>query len=158
MQKQKTKTLLESIKVEKMLHEPKQEEFILQNHYEFVEGDSKNFLIKLNNEVIGFLQFAPYDQLEFINGYGLEEYIVNGLGDQNAIELKKIFIHSEYQCKGIGTMLTNWIKKNVHGRRIVLYALAEAEDFWIKQGFSLHEFPLKEDPTDIYTDYVYYYN
>lgn len=127
--------------------------------YDIREYDSSGlyYEINFNKNRAGFVKLINYNKDRFIKGYELKEYIVDGLGDKNTIEISLLYINEEYRCMGIGEYIVNWIKDLYYKRRIVLYTLIEAEEFWISQHFKIYSFPLIENPEISYSEYVYYF-
>jgi len=116
------------------------------------------YRITYNEITVGFVKLVNYNKEKFIEGYELEEYIVDDLANENTIEISLLHIKEQYRCMGIGEYVVNWIKNSYCKQRLVLYTLIEAEEFWVKQNFRVYQFPLKENPEISYSEYVYYFN
>lgn len=125
---------------------------------EFLDKVKYNYLIKNGEDVIGFLQLNPFNEGEFIDGYDLARYITNDLGDKHTVVVEKLFVEEEYRNRGIGSLMIDWIKNKHENKRILLCSLQDAELFWMKQGFKQLEFPLVEDPDDVYDTDIYCYH
>ncbi|WP_341285184.1 GNAT family N-acetyltransferase [Priestia megaterium] len=125
--------------------------------YEFLSDIESNYVIKVAEQLVGFIQINRYVEEKFINDYDMERYIINDLGDENTIVIEKLFIEEKYRGNGYGTLFVDWVKTNYTGGRILLCSLYEVEDFWRYQGFVPVEYPHKEYPEDIYETDVYCY-
>ncbi|MGF9891142.1 GNAT family N-acetyltransferase [Priestia megaterium] len=125
--------------------------------YEFLSDIESNYVIKVAEELVGFIQINRYIEKKFIEDYDMERYIINDLGDENTIVVEKLFIVEEYRGKGYGSLSADWIKTNYRANKILLCSLYEVEEFWRFQGFSPVEYPHRDYPDDVYETDVYQY-
>lgn len=146
------------IKISKVNNEIKKRELIASCDICECDNSGSYYRITFNEYTAGFVKLVNYNKEKFIEGYELEEYIVDDLGDKGTIEISLLYITEQYRYMGIGEYVVKWIKDSYQKGRIVLYTLIEAEDFWIKQKFKVFKFPLIENPEISYSEYVYYFN
>jgi len=132
----------------------------LKNAYneEFLNKIEHNYVIENDKDIIGFVQLCSFNENKFIKGYDLERYITNDLGDKYTVVVEKLFVDEKYRNRGIGSFAADWIKTKYKNKRILLCSLQDAEIFWMKQGFRQLEFPLIDDPDDVYDTDIYCYN
>ena len=59
-----------------------------------------------------------------------------GFGDMDdSGYLDRLFVHKDYQRKGIATAICNELERAVHGRQIVTYASLTARQFFLHRGY-----------------------
>ena len=153
----KDKIKTELIRIKKVNNEIEKRELLASCDICECDNPGLYYRITYNKNTVGFVKLVNYNRERFIEGYELEEYIVDDLGDEDTVELSLLHIKEQYRCMGIGEHVVNWIKGSYYKQRIVLYTLIEAEEFWIKQNFKVFQFPLIQNPEISYSEYVYYF-
>lgn len=80
--------------------------------------------------------------------------IIVGFGDIDATGyLDRLFVHSEYQGKGIATAICDWLEAAVQGR-VVTHASVTAKPFFEKRGYRLIQEQQVERQGVFLTNYI----
>ena len=96
-----------------------------------------NHNVLVNGELAGFIQIVPFNYESFIEGYFKneeEEYKPIILNEEDYILLENFYLLPSFQRKGIGKRVIEDLKSH-SSKEILLYSLAEAEEFWLNMGF-----------------------
>ena len=102
---------------------------------DYLINADKIVLVFIDNRVVGYASLSNED---IIPDEGSDFSITIS---PNNIKIKQIAIRKEYQNKGIGTTLINFIKKyakDIHINYIYLYSFSlneKAKDFYLKNNF-----------------------
>lgn len=100
------------------------------------ENDIKIIKNKSSNDIIGFYEIEHFVWETFSKIYGLyQEENLKKYEKLNSVLLKNIYIHPSYQRNKLGTKVVKSIIKEYINIPIILYSLADAEDFWEKMNF-----------------------
>ena len=92
--------------------------------------------------------------LEHYSAVAVDDKIIIGFGDINEKGyLNRLFVHKDYQRKGIATAICNQLEQNVH-KKIVTHASITAKPFFEKRGYIV----VKEQQVDrqgiLLTNYI----
>lgn len=98
-------------------------------------------LLELNQKVIGFYQISDFKLDSFVEGYQLDDYDFSLIEPDEYVLLENLFLIDGYQNQHIGSSIVEAIKEEYRNqnKNLILYSVAEAELFWIKQGFEEYD-------------------
>lgn len=92
---------------------------------------------QLNVWATGKVDLEKWNQtlIEHYSVVTVEDNIIIGFGDiDNTGYLDRLFVHKDYQGKGVATAICNKLEQHVHGK-IVTYTSITARPFFEKRGY-----------------------
>ncbi|MFJ8528690.1 GNAT family N-acetyltransferase [Bacillus sp. NPDC094106] len=96
-------------------------------------------IIYLDGKFIGFLQLNPFSAKKFQKDYGDKDYPFElshiKEGEEHTVVIENLFISSKHQGKYIGQSIVRFLQDVLEDKTLLLYSLAEAEEFWMNMGF-----------------------